>query len=258
MTLPRHVYHDAGERITVPLHLSMAGAWRVAAELIRRHPEELYALELHPATGQYSCVSIFSRTGDEHRNHPALLHFNYAGRGHITGKSWRGGDDLRFNWLDVLFARDFREEIIVPLERDEGLTSPSQTPPTTRQSIGARLVAEALLGRALSNSPMVAANGVYDSSGMGGSYVCDFYFKEFGTMIEQISGRPDSDLNGHPAYRFWFICIDERKVHNLPILGIDSWHGRVWSRTLNGADLMQMYDASGRNLQLLTARLLAE
>jgi len=235
----------------------MAGAWRVAAELIRRHPEELYALELHPATGQYNCVSIFSRISDEHRNHPALMHFNHAGRGHITGKSWQGGDDLRFNWLDVLLAADFRDEIITPLERAEGLSSPSQTPPTTRQSVGARVVAEALLGQALSNAPLVAANGVYDSSGMGGSYVCDFYFKQFGTMIEQIVGRPDADLNGHPAYRFWFVRKADRKVHGNAELGIDTWNGKVWSRTLDGADLMQLYDAVGRNVRLLTARLLA-
>lgn len=255
--LPRLEHHEVGERVTVPAHLSMAAAWRVAAELIRRHPDELYALEMHPATGQYDCVSIFKRVGDEHRFHSALIHMNHKDRGHITGSSWQGGDDPRFNWLEVLFARDFREEIIIPLERAEELDSPSQTPPTTRRSIGARVVAEALLGRALSNTPLVAANGVYDSSGMGGSFVCTWYFNKFNSMVKEIAGRSESELDGHPAYRFWFVCIDERQVHNQPVLGIDSWNGRVWSRNLDGADLMQLYDAAGRDVRLLTARLLS-
>ena len=256
MRLPEHEYHEIGERVTVPAHLSHAGAWRVAAELIRRHPDELYALELHPAMGQYDCVSIFKRIAEEHQYHSAIINMNHKGRGHITGQSWQSGDDMRFNWLDVLFSRNFRDDIIIPLERAEGLVSPSETPPTTRQSIGARVVGEALLGQALSNAPLVSANGVYDSSGMGGSYVCNFYFKEFGSMINQISGYSDDNLNGHPAYRFWFVCNDDRRLHNKPKFGIDAWNGIVWSRTLDGADLMELYDKAGRDIRLLTARLL--
>jgi hypothetical protein len=250
--LPRLPFHQIGEQLNMPTAIAQAAAWRVAAELIRRHPEDLFAIEMHQGTGQYDCLSIFQR--DDQFGSP-IIQMNQAQFGHISPRSYEGDPELRHNWLDVLLSENLREDVIIPLEQCEGLPTPPETPATTRQSIGPRVIAEALAGNLMSTKRLVASNGVHDSSGMFGSGVCREDFEAFDAMVDQLREADDDRLDAHPAYRFWFLRYVAREATK-PVLGIDTWNGIVWSKGSVAGDLMSMYDAADRDIASLTAQLL--
>ena len=244
--------HAAGEHVQVPRHVAEAASWRLAAELIRRHPDDLWAVETHPMTGQYDCLTILERSGARH--HTPLFQLNRMPGGHVTSRSWFSTHADRANWLDVIFSSDMRREIVAPLEQLEGLSVPSETPPTTPQSIGARVIAAALWTR-LATSPLSAINGVNDSSGMFGSGIRSGLFAEFTGMEAEIAGHDPDELDGHPAYRYWFITGTADGATERPLLAIDTDRGLVWSKRLQKADLMSLYDQCDRKINLLVARL---
>jgi hypothetical protein len=110
---------------------------------------------------------------------------------------------------------------------------------------------------AMSSRPLVVNNGVYDSSGMGGSAVRSEYFHSFDSMIDEISGLEDEEsLVDHPAYRFWFISPAFSSDDPPVFAGIDTWNGFVWTDSVTKGDLMEMYGSCGRDINVLTASLL--
>lgn len=160
--------HVAGETIGVPSYsMRQALAWWTAAELTRRHPNNLRIAEWHPMDGQYDCVSLFRRSDANTWNGwDELVHLNIRDPDdHLTGASWFGTSDERFNWLDVLLAPDRRGHVITQLEQLEGLPSPATTPPTTAASIGVRFIAEFLSRSALAPDRWRLLNGYGDSWG---------------------------------------------------------------------------------------------
>ncbi|MEY3258342.1 MAG: hypothetical protein RI954_368 [Actinomycetota bacterium] len=253
MNFPHLEHHVVGEAMQLSRPIAEAASWRLAAELIRRHPDELYAIETHPMTGQYDCLSIYRHTGAN--RHDAVFQLNRMPGGHVTPKSWFSTQGERFNWLDVMLSVDLRREIVVPLEHMEGLVPPRETPQTTRTSIGARVIATALWSR-LQSSPMYALNGVLDSSGAFGSGIQTGLFASFSGMSSQLDGHDPKELDGHPAYHYWFVIGHRKGANDQPILGIDTWRGLVWTNRLAGADLMDLYDQCDREINLLVARLL--
>ena len=246
-------HHAVGETMDLDRSVMEVASWRLAAELIRRHPDDLYAVELHPMTGQYDCLTIRQRKGGALADDVSLYNLNRNLRSHVTPKSWFAARGERFNWLDVVLATDLRREIVAPLERVEGLSVPAETPQTTKASIGVRVVAEALSMKAGSR-PMHALNGVLDSSGMGGSGVRAELFAAFDDLAQELVGVPD-DLRNHPAYGYWFVVTGEQHGSK-PILAIDTWRGYVWRHGLRKARLMRLYDECNRDIHLLVARLL--
>ena len=255
MRFPPIAIHEAGEKVPVPEHIAHAAAWRVAAELIRRHPNDLYAIELHPSMGQHHHVGLYVRQTSTVAEPGRIYSLGVSNRGRLNGRSIREKQYPRFHWLDVLFAYDFRTDIIEVIERGEDLPVPVELPPITRASIGPQVIAAALAMRAFTDSPLVANNGVYDSSGMGGSGVCREYFMPFGSMIDEI-GKDDSLLDDHPAYRFWFLHHARAATFAPPIAGIDTWKGMVWTRTTNEGNLMHLFKESGDSVEALTVSIL--
>ncbi len=123
--------HRFGEQLEVGDYaLVDTISWWVAAELIRRHPKDLTVLELHPSGGLMDCLGVGFRP-DSPSAHDREGQFIYLARdpgGHITVNS-AGGD--RFNWVEVLLARDRRAYVVKQIEREFGLKSPKATPSTT-------------------------------------------------------------------------------------------------------------------------------
>jgi len=246
--------HTVGEKLHLDRHAIEAASWRLASELIRRHPDELYAIEMHPMSGQYDCLTVRRRRGGPIGDDESLFNLNRNPYGHVTPRSWFKDEGERFNWLDVALSPDLRREIVVPLEREEGLEVPSETPPTTNTSIGIRVIAEALAMK-LHSRPLVALNGVLDSSGMGGSGVRWELVSSFDGLAAELGGPANDDLRDHPAYRYWFVVRDHE--HSMkPVLAIDTWRGYVWREGLRKARLMRLYDECNRDIHLLVARLL--
>lgn len=161
--------HDLGEELSLPYQVNRALAWWIAAEIIRRHPEEVRVIETHPVGGQYDCVSLYRRDADD----SLIAHMNLEG--HIRHKPWfegSGGEpdspviDPRFSWLEVLAAEDRRQNVIKALESVCGLTSPKKTPPTVTKSIGPRLIARFASALAFTSRTWHIRNAFHDSSGL--------------------------------------------------------------------------------------------
>jgi len=247
--------HEAGERIAVPRHYAEMASWQVAAELVRRHPNEFVVIETHPGGGQYDCLSIYERRGD--KNRPKFLNFadlNRIPRGHITSRGW-GVDEERLNWVDVLFAADLRSEIIILLENHGALASPTQTPPTTPSSIGVRLIAEVLSLRVATRSPLVALNGVADSS--HGSGIRGELFAEFPAIANVVSESDEFNIETVPAYRYWFVCTGaDGGSERSALFGVDTWDGKLWFKSESEVDLMDLYKDYGSDITTLTSGVL--
>ena len=257
MRFPPIAIHEAGEKVPVPEHIAHAAAWRVAAELIRRHPNDLYALELHPGMGQHDCIDLYLREGSELGDPGSLFRFGVSQGGRINGRSRREKGYPRFHWIDVLFAHNLYADIIEHLERGEDLPTSPDAPAINAKSIGTQVIATALAMRALSEQPLVAYNGVYDSSGYEGSGANIAYFTGFGSMADEITRTGDEkDLVEHPAYRFWFLLPANTSRYERPLMGIDTWNGLVWTKSVTRGNLDAMFRESRRDIHHLVAQLL--
>ena len=187
--------HELGEQVDLPYPLKRALAWWIAAEMIRRHPNEIRAIETHPGGGQYDCVSLYRR----HAEDALVAHMNLEG--HITHESWFGNPggesdsgvaDPRLNWLEVLAAKDRRKYVIEALEGVCGFTSPSKTPQTAKKSIGPRLIAR-FAGTAFTTRTWHIRNAVHDSAGMRSgvnAWVRDIDGQRFESLETDLLGEP--------------------------------------------------------------------
>ena len=249
--------HEAGEAIEVPRQHAEAAAWRIAAELVRRHPEDLVVIEMHPGMGQYDCVAVCRREYDANTvNYTTLLMMNLMPHGHIDVNVNASPGDTRPNWLDAILSTDLRRDIVIPVERSRGLIPPKETPSTTESSIGIRVIAEILTSRAHRGPTLTALNGVHDSSGMGGSAVRAELFRQITGLDSELPAHHSGDVLREPAYRYWFL-LREGGDRLPPHIAIDTWSGLVWTKSIVAGDLMKMYDANGRDVSRLASQVLA-
>jgi hypothetical protein len=237
--------HEAGEHLDLPYRFKELGSWRIASELIRRHPEDLLVIETHPCTGQYDCLSIYRRNRHDSSSYLKIfLQMNRARKSHVDAHVPTSSGRERPNWLDVMMVTDLRRHIIVPIEESRGMEGPSETPVTTSRSIGVRLIAEMLQIQVHHSEPLTAHNGMEDSSGMGGTGVRESLFRATG-ILDQLDNHEDDDVREQPAYRFWFVKpANSRKG---PIAAIDVRNGLIWTKKASEADLLSMYDDAGRS-----------
>ena len=244
--------HRVGEQVNLPYQVKRGLAWWIAAEMIRRHPDELRVIETHPGGGQYDCLSLYRRG----KGADLVAHMNLVG--HITHAAWfdepgsiRNSEveDPRFNWLDVLAAEDRRKSVVEQLERASGLFVPSETPRTTSRSIGPRVIARFANAAALSTKSWEIRNGVFDTSGIGGGV---------NKWVREIAGpyyeRHASDFLEEPHYRYWFV-LDHRDG---AVAAIDVDRGLAWRRgeSTEGQSLMHLYTGCGSWVDSVTATVL--
>jgi len=183
-----------------PYALRRAFAWWIAAELVRRHPALLRVIETHPGGGQYDCLSLY------HRHSNALVaNLNLTGSIHVAGWSASVREDPP-TWADVIASEDRRSDFILPIERCAGLQPPGETPATTEQSVGIRLLARFAALAAFSARSWSIRNAYNDSSGMG-SGVHSWAAAIAGPKFEQLEG----DLLRTPHYRYWFVLDQDKK-----------------------------------------------
>lgn len=248
--------HTAGEgAVQVQSHsLRQACAWWVGAELVRRHPDDLFIIETHPGGGQYDCVTVIKRGKQRGPSDLTLLNMNKNLGGHFQTAY---ETEERFNWLDVLLTTDRRREVVEQIERLHDLPSPTNTPPTTHKSIGPRLISGFLQRTALGPRNWLAENGVADSSAWG-SGVRESLFKSVPGMASASKQKLPDDLLGVPGYRFWFLCqmsanVSENHSEGLlpPEFGVDTWTGHIWNGSGQRINLMEMYEKVGRKMDAL-------
>jgi hypothetical protein len=243
--------HAEGERVNVrPFALRQALAWWVGAELVRRHPNSLHLIKTYPGGGQYDCLTVVQRTDTAHQPYRIRAYLNMIEMGHIT---LSGPQDVevdygeeRFNWLEVLLARDRRKYVVKQLERALDFSAPGVTPPTTAQSIGVRLISRFLASTILDERRWTAQHGLDD------------WYQTPSEMFSLIPGLdpPRGSPDGwHSANAFWFLCPNEYPTE--AIAAIDAWRGLLWDRNGRRVDLMTRYKSLDRVLDRLVVDVLS-
>lgn len=134
--IPEGVLHDDLGRIRLTTHLADALSWQVAAQLIRRHPRELWVINSWPLDGFYDCLCVVDRAtmGQQLR-----LDLNRLGTGlRLTDGSVR-------RWTGIYEGSDPRDWVLA-LEAALGLTAQvGGLPPGTPSSLAVRWIAQLML-----------------------------------------------------------------------------------------------------------------
>ena len=243
--------HGVGEECAVEnTSISIALAWGIAAELVRRHPGDLQIIETHPGGGQYSCVSVYPSP----LRSPAVLDMNVDPGAHLTHASWFDRMGERFNWLEVLLAADRRQYVVEQVERAEGLHVPATSPSTTEQSVGPLLVAAFLQRTVLGRRGWTTANAVSDDD--YGAGIRTDLLEHFPTATEML-GMPTDDAEIKRWYPVWFIGRSSGEspfAMEKPAFAVDLAAGRLWrSHNPTTVDLMQRYKDVSRSVDALVS-----
>lgn len=190
--------------------LNTAIAWRIAAELIRRHQARfgLRVLETHPGGGQYDCLSLtMPANGMAHAVH--LAAFN-LGSGRVTIFHPIGTDGSAEHWRDDYYAEyAIRQQepcaVIDRIEALAGLPRIRKLPPVDTAVRCVRILAAVMEAEALAREPRRAECGWYDSSGTGGSSVQAWLTSAFPRIASDARREPDWQGQARVAARAWKI-----------------------------------------------------
>jgi hypothetical protein len=222
-----------------------AASWRLASELVRRHPRTTRVIHTHPGGGLYDCLTITSPTGDGgtvhlNRNGTIQVHARFDGR---PDEDWEPTD-----WDDYLRAdpRDFLDR----LERACGLPTPAHVPSSRPATLTYRLLAALAATAVKSVHPIEIHSGQLDTSGYdsGPNLALD----SFSGIPEERRRAQDDDLFRQAGYRFWIVLRD-----HVPILAFDQEVGMAWTQHHGeGFDVMDLYERSRHNVLIVALELL--
>lgn len=221
-----------------------AASWRLASDLVRRHPRSTRIVHTHPGGGQYDCLTITSPTATGgviqlNRNGSIQVHQRFAGR--------EEGGWMPVGWHDYL-ASD-RRSFVARLESAAGLPSPRRSPPATATTLTVRVLAELAATAEAADVALEIQAGYIDSSGGGGP---NSTLDAFTGIPSSLRDRRPSDLFGQPGYRFWLVQRSGR-----PILAFEQDQGLAWTvRSSVGVDLLAIYRRSRHDVAVTAFALL--
>ena len=156
-----------------PDHWNTYGAWRLMAELSRRHPGELNVVEgYYPAGGTvWFLVRDSSGKSSEHDTDSVLIRLNETGHVEITHghrdercpifEDLPPLKDPRLWTTESIFSPNLRD-MVADIERCLNLNRPSKSPSTVNTTVGWRVIAAALGATMLTRSPMSVSGVLYD------------------------------------------------------------------------------------------------
>lgn len=188
--------------------LNAAIAWRLVAELVRRHQPRfgLRVLETHPGGGQYDCLSLTMTGGDE----SAAIHlaaFNLD-TGRVTVFHPIGSDGGAAHWRDDYYAEfairaDDPKAGVDRVEALLGLPRLRTLPAASPAAKSLRILAAVMEAEAFMREPLRAECAWHDSSGMEGSYVAAWLGAAFPTLAARAVA--DERRQARVAGRVWRI-----------------------------------------------------
>jgi hypothetical protein len=210
-------------------------SWRVVAEMVRRYPQARL-IQTNPGNGQTDCLTLFPKEG----RHPfERLDFNRLGG--LTYHYLRPDGSQTFKvwpdfWAEFFNAADTREPMR-KLAMFASLPPVAQLKTPTPAILAYRFIAGFLTHVAFNASfgsfNWECQNGYLDTSdGFGG--VWESRFAEFPAAAERMREPSMDDPFGVPAYRFWFILLNED-----PQLCLETT-GRIWDRQGNEHSLEKL------------------
>jgi hypothetical protein len=175
-----------------------AVSWRLASELLRRHPSTTRLIHGHPGGGQSDCLWILptvSDKGDVRLNRHGTIQVleRFDGR---PGSGWDPTD-----WDDYLRADP--RYFLYRLEAAAGLPAPSQVPAATTSTLVCRLLAAIASTAIKSVHPIEIQSGFIDTAGYGGGP--NEALDSFSAIPEEFRRPREDDFYGQPGYRFWIL-----------------------------------------------------
>ena len=222
-----------------------AVSWRLASELVRRHPTTTRILRTHPGGGQYDCLTITSPTAKGgtvqlNRNGTIQVHDRFDGQ---PGDEWPLTE-----WIDYLAADP--GEFLDRLERASGLPAPAHVPPSDPTTLTYRLLAALAATGLKSVHPIEIQSGYVDTSGYGGGP--NDALNSFPFIPPELRRDHHDDLFGQAGYRFWIVLRDR-----VPILAFEQDAGFAWTQHHDESfDVMGLYELSHHNLLIVALELL--
>lgn len=222
-----------------------AASWRLASELVRRHPATTRILRTHPGGGQYECLTIASPAADGgtvqlNRNGTIQVNARFDGQ--------PGGDWPHTEWIDYLTADP--KEFLDRLERASGLPTQAHVPASDPTTLTYRLLAALAVTGLKSVHPIEIQSGYFDTSGGDGKP--NDALDAFPAIPSELRRHQSDDLFGQAGYRFWIVLRDR-----VPILAFEQKAGLAWTQHHGeGFDLMGLYDLSHHNLLIVALELL--
>jgi hypothetical protein len=219
-------------------------SWRLASELVRRHPHTLRLIRAHPGGGQYDCLSL-SALNDA----PGSIQLNRSGTIQVHERfDGRESDWPPTEWDEYIRANP--RGFLNRLEVAAGLPSPTSVPASTLRTLTYRVLAAIASTAIKSVDPIAITQGYIDTSGYGGGPNHEA-FDAFGAIPNELRTRQAGDLLDQPGYRFWFVVRND--VH---VLAFEQEQGLAWTTHHTAPwNLMELYQESRRNLLVTSLKL---
>lgn len=226
-----------------------AASWRLASELVRRHPGRVRLIRGHPGGGLSDLLWLLE---EGEVDDGGDIRLNRNGTIQILGRFDGNESDWEPTGWDVYLKSDPRV-FLKQLEAAAGLSAPKPIPASTPISLTLRVLATMAAMTAKMPNPIEIESGYFDTSGYGGG-VNDTAFESFAQIPRGLRETQESDGKFVPEQRFWFAKRGEEFV-----LALEQSNGFSWSpRRSEPLDLMREYKAAGRDTFALTLRLLAD
>lgn len=221
-----------------------AASWRLASELMRRHPNDVRLFRGHPGGGQYDLLWMIGIP------EPGVdVRLNRNGSIQVHGRA-DGGHELSWTptgWSDYLSADP--KGFVERLERAVGWSSPNQVPPSTPVTLTYRVLAALAGFGAKTVHPIWIEQGFIDTAGYDGGP--NKRMREFTIPDVLTAARPD-DAFGEPGYRFWIPVRD-----NTPLAAIEQTTATAWFiGESEPIDLLAAYRSMAKEPVLVAAAVL--
>ena len=220
-------------------------SWRLASELMRRHPVGVRLIRAHPGGGQYDVLWILDSAGGR-----GDIRLNRNGTIQVHGR-FDGGD--RTDWKPIEWDEYQAADPLVFVQRLEaaaGLPVPSRARPATPTTLTYRVLAALAAAVDGPDQRIVIEAGYIDTSGYGGGP--NEVLAAF-AIPDDLLRACDDDLYAQAGYRFWIVVRDGR-----PIIAIEQTTGVAWTHgRQDQIDLMNLYRGSHRNIRAVASQLLS-
>jgi hypothetical protein len=221
-----------------------AASWRLASELMRRHPNEARLIQGHSGGGQYDLLWILGLD-----NSRLDIRLNRTGTIQVHG---RADGSPHIDWAPTPWREYLEAEprtFLTKLERAAGWTAQNNVPSSTNITLTYRVLATLASFGMKTVHPIVIEMGYIDSSGMGGGP--NQWLNEFDVPLK-LRDRREDDFYGEPGYRFWIAHRDRT-----PLFAIEQTSATAWFVGSGASvDLMTSYRQNHKELPIVAALLL--
>ncbi len=222
-----------------------AVSWRLASELLRRHPTTTRLIRGHPGGGLSDCLWILPTaggTGDVRLNRNGTIQV-------LERFDRRPADAWEPTEWDEYLRADPRS-FLHRLESAAGLPQPHQVPSATPTTLIYRVLAAIASTAVKSVHPIEIQPGYIDTGGYGTGP--NEALDSFSAIPPELRRPRHDDLYGQAGYRFWMVVRDD-----VPILAFEQHDGLAWTQHHDESfSVMSLYEKSRHHLLTTALKLL--